>query len=391
MPNRTFSGPSEDDVVAKIKQAFGNDALILQTRKVKRDGLLGLLGRTMIEIDACDARDARRARRIAQELAARPTPPAAPAPSRAPSTESQIIQRELSAMRQMLSGLADRIDGGAANLGTELQDVYRMLLENQVAKEIATAIVRSLNEKLSRSETRDPEAIRRHLRKALEERIPASGLAAVPGDRPRRLMFVGPTGVGKTTTIAKIAAQMRLSGNPSVGIITTDVYRMAAVEQLRRYADIFEYPLRVVDTSAELARAVKSFADRDLTLIDTAGRSQNDELKINELRSYVEAAQAHEVHLVMSLNSDARALCRVIEKFIPMGVTQIVLTKLDEVETFGLILNVMALVDRKLSYVTFGQEAHTDIEAGSPARLARLILGEEPRPGGAPIPARGTA
>lgn len=383
MANRTFSGSSEDEVVAKIKAAFGNDALILNTRRVKRDGIQGLLGRTMIEIDACDAREARRARQIARELAGGPSPAvhAPPPPRPAPVNDSQIIRRELLAMRQMLEGLSERVDGGAANLGSELQDAYRMLLENQVAKEIAAAVVRSLNERLSRDQARDPEAIRLHLRKALEERIPTSGPIAVAGDLPRRLMFVGPTGVGKTTTIAKIAAQMRLRGNATVGFITTDVYRMAAVEQLRHYAEILQFPLKVADTPAELARAVKAFSDRDLTLIDTAGRSQNDELKINELRSFVEAAQAHEVHLVMSLTSDAKALCRVIEKFMPLSVTQIVLTKLDEVETFGLILNVMALVDKKLSYVTFGQEAHKDIEPGSPGRLARLILREETLPG----------
>ena len=387
---RTFTGASEDKVTAQVKQAFGRDAVILSTRRVKQEGLWGLVGRTVIEVEACNGRDLVRARSMARRIEPRPAAPPA-------GGLSGEILREIQSLKNTLAEVAGRIQGDVPDLTPELQDAYRGLVENEVAQDIAGAIVKSLNEKLSREQLRDPEVLRAHLRKVLEERLQTSGPIVAPGasaqaGRSRRIAFVGPTGVGKTTTLAKVAAQLCLRGRASVGLVTIDVYRLAAVEQLRSCANILRVPLRVADNPAELARSVAAFSGCDVTLIDTVGRSQHDALKINELKSFLDAAQPDEVHLVMSLAANAKTNCKVIENFMPLGVTQIVLTKLDEVdETFGLILNVMSRVDKKLSYITFGQSVPDDIEPGIPGRLARLILREETLPGPARHAFRGIA
>ncbi len=381
---RTFLGASEDKVIAQIKQAFGRDAVILSTRRVKREGLMGLMGRTVIEVEACSGRDVARTKMLARRI--EPSFPGGGGGTAAASSAASLsaggeILRELQYVKSAIVEMAGRVRGDVPDLTPELQEAYQRLVENEVAKDIACAIVKSLNEKLSRDQLKDPEILRTHLRAVLEERLPTSGPIVVPGGRAKRVVFVGPTGVGKTTTVAKVAARMHLREKVSVGLITIDTYRLAAVEQLRSYANILKIPLRVADSPAELGRSVQDFSGHDVTLIDTAGRSQHDTLRLNELKLFLDAARPDEVHLVMSLTANAKAMCRTIENFMPLGVTQIVLTKLDEIETFGLILNVMARVDRKLSYVTFGQSVPDDIEPGRSGRLARLILREEPLPG----------
>ncbi|NIA20849.1 MAG: hypothetical protein GWP05_02520 [Anaerolineaceae bacterium] len=186
--------------------------------------------------------------------------------------------------------------------------------------------------------------------------------------------MIGPTGVGKTTTIAKLAAQFRLRQHRSVGLITIDTYRIGAVDQLRTYAEIIDVPLKVVLTPKELRRAVDEFSDMDFILIDTAGRSQRDVLKMNELRQFLEAVKPHETHLVISSTCGHKNVESVLEQFAAFSIDRIVLTKLDEAVGFGIILTVLQRTKQKLSYVTVGQDVPDDIEAGEPRKLAELIV-----------------
>jgi flagellar biosynthesis protein FlhF len=201
----------------------------------------------------------------------------------------------------------------------------------------------------------------------------------------RAICLIGPTGVGKTTTIAKLAAAFKLRQKQRVGLITIDTYRIAAVDQLRTYANIIGVPLKVVLTPAELASAMREMAESgcDSILIDTAGRSHADQLKLNELSQFIAAAGAAgptEVHLVLSSTTTQESMEAALEKFSAVktgGVDQIIFTKLDEAVSFGVLLNVARTASRALSYLTTGQDVPDNIEVGQPRRLARLILGEK--------------
>ena len=186
---------------------------------------------------------------------------------------------------------------------------------------------------------------------------------------------MGPTGVGKTTTIAKLAANFRLRENKRVGLITVDTYRIAAVEQLRTYAEIIDLPMEVVSTPREACEAVSRLRNLDLVLMDTAGRSPRDEIRIQELRSMLAEAAPDEVHLVLSAAAGAKSLAATAERFATVGTTALVVTKLDEAAGLGNLLPLARQCRLPLSYLTDGQNVPDDIRVADRRDLAKMILG----------------
>jgi flagellar biosynthesis protein FlhF len=330
------------------------------------------------------------ARRFVLQDAGREDPPpngrVAAAVAMTPETVApagEVLQDELSAIRTMVTEVLQHqtraASGVAPTLPQKLFDMYLTLIGQDVSEELADRIVTAVRDELDEPALEDVEQVRAAALRCLAEYIPTAGelVASRTHDgRPLTIAMVGPTGVGKTTTLAKIAASFKLRHGCRVGLITADTYRIAAVEQLRTYGNIIGLPLRVVLTPAEMRQAVHAMRDRDVILIDTAGRSQNDTSRIDELRSFMEAAQPHEIHLVLSSTAGEKVLLREAEAFGVVGVDRLVLTKLDEAVSFGVIVNVMQQVGKALSFVTTGQEVPDHLEVGRSDRLARLVLGE---------------
>jgi flagellar biosynthesis protein FlhF len=235
--------------------------------------------------------------------------------------------------------------------------------------------------------------IREELQQAVVEMLPpAEPLVLSAAKGPTVVAVVGPTGVGKTTTIAKLAANMKLREGKRVGLITIDTYRIAAVEQLKTYSEILQVPLVAVTAPEEMQPVIRRMSDLDLILIDTAGRSQKDELRIAELRRFLTAAKPDQVHLVLSCTSREETIHEAIRSFSVLDVGHLIFTKLDEAVGLGVILNVLRSVDLRLSYITNGQSVPADIEVGGARRVAQLILGADsesapkpPVPAGAPV------
>jgi flagellar biosynthesis protein FlhF len=159
-------------------------------------------------------------------------------------------------------------------------------------------------------------------------------------------------------------------------LITIDTYRIAAIDQLRKYAEILGSPLRAIGTPEELSEAITSMSDCQFVLIDTAGRSPNDALKLSELKTFLAAARPDEVHLVLSSTASQQCVELAVARFADVRVDKIIFTKLDEAAHLGVVLNVVHKVNKKLSYVTTGQDVPDDIEIGRGRNLARMILGE---------------
>jgi flagellar biosynthesis protein FlhF len=190
--------------------------------------------------------------------------------------------------------------------------------------------------------------------------------------------------VGKTTTIAKLAAQYKLQRNTSVALLTIDTYRIAAVDQLRTYADIIDVPFSAVLTAKELSQQIARLSDHSLIFIDTTGRSPNDQLRLAELRSFQQALGTHQTQLVLAATTAYPQMISAIEKFSALGIDQLLLTKLDEVISLSPILNVFASLASgrmnaslvPISYVTAGQDVPDDISVASSRDLAARIMGE---------------
>jgi len=275
--------------------------------------------------------------------------------------------------------------GAPAPMPARLAELYSTLIAQEVGRDIADRIVNEIRTSLSPEELASDHAVRSAAIARIALLLPATGeLAPMTGGaagggwrrngRPLTVVFVGPTGVGKTTTVAKIAATLKLRHGARVGLVTCDTYRIAAVEQLRTYAEIIGVPLEVVLSPGQMRQSAQKLRDLDVILVDTAGRSQNDADRLGELKAVVAAAEPHETHLVLSSVASEKALLREARAFSAIGIDKVVLTKLDEAAGLGAVLRVLRDVGRSVSYITTGQEVPQHIESAQPARLAELVL-----------------
>ena len=268
-----------------------------------------------------------------------------------------------------------------------LFDTYQRLVQNEVAEQVAHRLITQVRNELTAEHLQDPRAVRSKLAVLLEAMLPTAGpIRCAEAGRPRMIAFIGPTGVGKTTTIAKLAANFCLRERRKVGLITIDTYRIAAVEQLKTYAQIIDVPLEVAAVPEQFREAADRLADREIILIDTAGRSQRDDAKMKELKGFFRAVRPHELHLVLSSTCGPTVVGETIERFRDFGIDRLILTKLDEAIGFGVILSCLEKAEAELSYVTMGQDVPDDIEVGESKALAELILRERtPQPLGIPV------
>lgn len=273
----------------------------------------------------------------------------------------------------------------AERVGGPLAGFYATLIGQAMERELARRIIEEALDSLGAHERDDPVAAKLAVRARVAALLPACPEAPQPpeagrgaaGARPHVISLVGPTGTGKTTTIAKLAADFSLRRGRRVGLITTDTFRIGAVDQLRTYADIVGLPLHVAESAEGLRRARESLADRDVILVDTAGRGHADRERLEELAALVRAANPDETHLVLSSTAGGPTLLAEAEAFACVGVDRVVVAKLDEAVGFGVLVGALSRIGRPLSWLTTGQQVPEDLEPARAERLAELVLGGE--------------
>lgn len=395
------------DALQRIRAELGKDAVILNTKEVKTGGFFGLFGKKRIEviaaIDAAPApsvqpplspgRTAGTAGRAvpstradgplsaswpaASEAPPVPpkTPPAPvfpePAPQRTPPVPYDSLMEEVRQVKEMVRRMT--VHTGASLLPEAFQPIERRLLEQDVDPSITAMLLANAMNGREDGDWSEAEA-RAAVRSAMIDLMRAGGRQTLESDT-RIAHFVGPTGVGKTTTIAKLAAEQVLKYNRKVGFITSDTYRIAAVEQLKTYANILNVPLEVVFSPQELARAFKQLEDRDVIFMDTAGRNFRNEMYVSELNALLGGNANSETYLVLSLTSKYRDMKATVENFLKFKLDKVLYTKLDETESLGSILNIAYHYALKGSYITTGQNVPDDISVMNEERIVDLILG----------------
>jgi flagellar biosynthesis protein FlhF len=375
---KTYQAQTMAEALASVRRDLGKDAVILNTRSIKKGGIFGFRTKAIVEITATRGVNVLHPDQKRKILKAGPE---LPAPSILPPT-SDHLRQELVLVKQMVQELLhqnkrDRHPG----VPQELFAAYLCLINQQVAQEVANDVIDQLKTTLSSDELKNTDKVRALLAQSIEKMIPpADPIELKKTGKAKIIALVGPTGVGKTTTIAKLAANFKLRENKSVGLITIDTYRIAAVDQLRTYAGIINVPLKVVLSPEELRLAVQSMSHLDLILIDTAGRSQNDDLKLRELKNFLQAAGPDEIHLVLSSTASQSVLLSTIQRFSSLNYDHIIFSKLDEAVGLGILLNVMKKLDRAVSYITTGQNVPEDIEPGSADTLARMLVNPQSWP-----------
>jgi flagellar biosynthesis protein FlhF len=397
MDYRTFQASTMSAALAEVKQELGPGAVILQTRSFKKSRWLGLRSREIFEITAGrDARGAVRPRAsAARQPAVLPVKSSAAPPAKPPAEARRQLLESPAGQNAAMAGIFQEMTGLKAmiqllvtetnrskcpQIPDELFEHYSHLIENQVAETLAADMIKTLQKQMRPEHLRQGDFVRMKLAEQIEKHIPAAGpIHRSKASGPHVVALIGPTGVGKTTTLAKLAANLKLRENRRVGFITLDTYRIAAIDQLKKYADILGAPLRVVATSEELVAAVRSMQDCEYVLIDTAGRSPRDALKLIELKGMLAVVNPDEVHLVLSSTASQKCVELAVAKFSEVRVDKIIFTKIDEAAHVGVVLNVINKVNKSLSYVTTGQNVPDDIEVGEPKRLAELILSQPGR------------
>ncbi|MCP4834958.1 MAG: hypothetical protein GY895_09350 [Phycisphaera sp.] len=315
-----------------------------------------------------------------------PTEHVAEEPTSSAKTSEERFDQELDSIGETVQRVLDQdvrvvSEPSTPNdlgFGDPLASAYAELIGQEFTKDLADRVLVSIEASLDDRARRDPMEVRKALLREIADLVPTeeSLQVVVPRDgRPRTIAFVGPTGVGKTTTLAKIAATLSLREGLKVGLVTADTYRISAVEQLKTYAEILGCRLEVAGDPATMKQVLADCEGLDAVLIDTPGRSQNDTDSLAELRALMDAARPHETHLVLAGTAAERVLLREAEAFSGLGPDRVVLTKLDEAVAFGMLVSVVRRIGRRISWVTTGQEVPKDVEWATGSRIADLVLG----------------
>ena len=425
------------EAMQKVKAELGADAVILHTKKYREGGIFGYGGREVVEVtaaveDEAPKRPKKAARRKGIDIVSQPETKAPPPVGRkqalrvyqeqAGATEGRQTGRDpetgnaavglrqspeaLPAMKESRKKSAppdkeeaNRMQKGAEakkiqELETELAQMKSMLAQVMTKEQangrrtlhsalqeqdVAEAILKDMAATVDAGKTlldsASPEA-QEVLAGYLAQRLRFSKGISLTPDEGKIVALIGPTGVGKTTTLAKIAARFVLEKGVDAALITADTYRISAVEQLKTYSDIIGLPLEIVYSPAELKSAIYKFRSKDLILIDTAGRSQHNPYQMKELVDFLSVQPDIEPHLVMSATTKSKDAAEILEKFSICRPANVIFTKTDETSSLGLILNLLFQNETAVSFFTNGQSVPDDILPADEEALAALLLRE---------------
>lgn len=358
---KTFRARSMPEALALVKRELGPDAVILNTRHLG-GGFTALVRGARVEITA------------------RGEPPRS-TPTR-PDPPARLVVGE---PRQHPAGqpAVDRPDAPPPSayerdLPAELIPAYRELVAGEVASELAAQLVREARLSVAPAATAEAPhstpALRQALRASVARRIPATrGITLTPG-ATRRVALIGPPGAGKTTTLAKLAAHFALRRKKSVAILSLDAHRLGAHDQLRRFAELIGVTLFTAERVADIRDLMKGLPLLDLLLIDTLGVGPRDGGRFARLAAMLRAVRADEVHLVLPASLADRPRRAITTLFEPLGVTQVVLTKLDEAVGFGVVLQALESLNWGLSYLADGQRIPSDLHEARAEQIAQALV-----------------
>lgn len=289
--------------------------------------------------------------------------------------QNDVLANEVRDMRQMFQKLL--VNDLSQQLPQAIQDVRKRLLEQEVTEELTAEIIRQLMAKPAPGNEWTKEEAQVGCHRIISELMKPRSEASAKLDRNvQYAFFFGPTGVGKTTTIAKLAANSMLKEKRKIGFITADTYRMAAIEQLKTYANILKVPMEVVFSPKEMQQAMERLSDCDLIFVDTAGRNFRNDEYVQGIRELIEQGTNSMNYLVLSLSTKYNDMKAIIDNFGEVPVKHVIFTKADETQSFGSIVNVCQNTNLDLSYITTGQNVPDDIALATPDMVAAMIMGE---------------
>lgn len=373
-----------NEAMTRIRYELGKDAVIISQRKVRKPGIKGFFSKKVIEVTAAIENMKKNEDDVAGSLEALKKVMEKEIPAKTDNSKKQVENESL--VQIEASEEKDSQDYSTSELLKEMQEMKNMLGDmmqkgpDKASRKTKLEIKlenSDVNEKIIKKMIPKVKAIADDINEEQKLKSVVKTMISISKTRMQgRIVLVGPTGVGKTTTIAKLAGKLSLIDKKKVGLITIDTYRIGAVDQLRTYADIMNIPFKVVFTIKEMEAAVESMKDCDVVLIDTTGRSSKNTMQISELRAFVDKVGTNNIHLVISCTTKNNDIVSIVEGYKVLKYNNVIITKLDETSTYGSILNILDCAKKPISYVTTGQNVPDDIKQMTVDEISNLILGE---------------
>lgn len=438
MPNKFYKIRCRtlSEIAQKINQIFGPSAVVVATQEVKESGIWGLLGRKVYEVTVSvpenDVSEIRKKtlpekkylaqtssgtepqdnnkkleeyekiiRDTQQRLKPSPTQentenlpsrkivssgneasPIVPFPTEKKSettASKEELSRTLREIKELLQLIS--LESVPGTIPQEITPIYRELVNLGMSKRITAELFHAVIKNIDPNFLKDPRIFKERLILELRKRIPTTGGVSILSGTTRWVVFCGPTGVGKTTTLAKISAYYAIHEKVRVALASTDTYRIAATEQLKVYSQIIGLPLRIIEDKKSAWTALNELSEFDIVLMDTAGNSPFNTTQIKELKEIISVIRPYETILVLSAHTPLEDLRYAVAGFSSLNPTALCFTKLDETRRYGAMVSLILELGLPVSYITYGQNVPDDFSVATSAGITQLLLEGKPHRG----------
>ena len=401
---KKYIAKTEEEAIENAKKELGNDVVVMNVKETKPKGFFSFLRSKLTEVTVALEDEHEKYSPLRKENVSNNASVSSEGQKKSESTTS--IEEKLENLQNLLvSKLQSEeerkvqqkksesmSDSETAEEKTEevipeaeekddeylkfVKVLYNMMIDNEVDEHYANQIIDGLDKGYKPSQTFD------HLLASVYQRLILKlGKPEIIGpaqEGPKVVVFIGPTGVGKTTTIAKIASQYAVEQKKKVALVTADTYRIAAAEQLRTYANIMQVPFRVIYGEEDMVTAIKDFKEYDYIFVDTMGHSHRNEEQRDNTKNLIEAIERiaeSQCYLVLSATTKYKDLLKIVDNYKVIADYHLIFTKLDETYTLGNLLNLKLYTNTSIAYVTCGQNVPEDIEIFNPQKIVKVLLG----------------
>ena len=356
MKIKKYLGATANEAMLELKRELGPDAVVLNTKHVRAKGIFKYFKKPLVEVTAAYEEDNLNSNKINKY-----------------DDKLNNVNDELTELKKLMYDMPNEIQK-QEKLPKVLEIYKKRMIQNGIDEEIVHNILEEISDGINLKD-KDVATVENIIKYNLMEYL--GNPQPITMDNNRKIIFfVGPTGVGKTTTLAKIAASLVMENKYKIGLITSDTYRIGAVDQLKIYSDILELPLEISYNQEDMHRAFHKFENKDIILVDTAGRNHNDLEQLKELEDVLKSTETKEIYLILSATIDRKVLEGIIEKYSVLGDLKIIITKIDEAEDYGSIFNIRHISNKELSYYTTGQGVPDDIRIIDKEDIVKKLIKE---------------
>lgn len=369
MKIKKYIASSMNEAMLEIRKELGADAVILSSKEIKTGGFLGLFQKKNIEVIAAIEKTPAKIEGPEEKI---PKIKVQPKVKHEENKQQKQILAELQHMKKLLVSQTTAEETNFPAVYANLMHYF--IQEQEVTETIAHKIVENIYERTKDMEELSEKQMIEYAKDEIESQIDHIPFHTIRADK-KIIQFVGPTGVGKTTTLAKIAANTMLEQKKKVAFITTDTYRIAAIDQLKTYARILDVPVEVAYSIDDYEAALKQFDAYDYIFVDTAGRNFRDDRYVLELKGMLPFEENKvDTYLVLSLTAKNSDILDIYEQFSNLDIHKVIFTKMDETITYGSILNLLIEKNVDLAYMTNGQDVPDDLIKPSKQSISKLMV-----------------